>query len=95
MSTSTARSSTSLDEEKDLLKKHEEDEEFLDLPVRRRKASFQLGRKSSLAVSLALLLSICFNLYNGYRYHRKVCVTNTQLKPYVVAAPSYSEFCDP
>lgn len=97
MSTSTARSSTSLDEEKDLLRKYEEDEESLelDLSVRRRKASFQLGRKSSLAVLLALLLSICFNLYSEYRHHRQVCVTNTQLKPYVVAAPSYSEFCDP
>lgn len=95
MSASTARSSTSLDEEKDLLKKHEDDEDFPDLPVRRRKASFQFGRKSSLAVSLALLLSICFNLYNGYRYHHQACVNNTQRKPFVVAAPSYSEFCVP
>lgn len=79
-----------MDEEKDLLKKHEDDEDFPDLPVRRRKASFQFGRKSSLAVSLALLLSICFNLYNGYRYHHQACVNNTQRKPYVVAAPSYT-----
>ncbi|KAI0432349.1 hypothetical protein F5Y09DRAFT_353642 [Xylaria sp. FL1042] len=90
MSTSTERSSTSCDEDKDLLGKYKDDHEFLHLPIHRRKASFRLGLKSSLAASFALLLSICFNLYTGLRYHRTVCVTNTQLKPYVVAAPSYS-----
>jgi hypothetical protein len=85
-----------MDEEKDLLKKHaEEDEEFMDLPLRRHKASFHFGRKSSLALSFALLLSIFLNLYHGYKYHHQVCVINSQLKPYVVAAPSYCEFCNP
>jgi len=79
-----------MDEEKDLLKEHEEDEEFMGLPIRRPKASFHFGRKSSLAISLALLLSILFNLYHGYRYRHNVCVINSQLKPSVVAQPSYS-----
>jgi hypothetical protein len=92
MSTSTKRSFTSCDEEKDLLRKHKDDGEFLHLPIHRHKASFRLGHKSSLAVSIAFLMSICFNPYTVLRFHRKVCVTNTQLKPYVVAAPSYCKF---
>lgn len=85
----------SIDEERNLLKNHEQDEEFMSLPIRRRRASFYFGHRTSFAISLALLLSVVLNLNSGYRYRHQVCVVNTQNKPYTVANPSYCEFCHP
>ena len=86
----TIKISTSRDEEKELLEEQEEDEEeYRALATRRHKAYFHFGHKSSLAISVTLLLSILFNLYHGYSYHHKICVVNSQRKPSVVAQPNY------